>query len=508
MNAATLEEITEIAAPVTALTLPQRAAVALGTAAHEIKLRELLTNSAGILAVSNKAGREECHTAYMVLKNTRISITNLSDDATEDAKAFTKAVKAEALRLLKITEAEESRLQALRDGFDEAEQARKDAVIAADRARTDAIQADIDELREFGWESTSGAASTLAQVIAALNARNPSLECNTGRYDEFLPIAAAAYEARLIHVTRLAHFKAETEATEAAAKAAREAEAARQLAERQAEAARFEAETARLIAERQADDKRRAAEAAQLAKDRAELAEQKRLAQIEADRVAAATKAKLDAQQAQIARDRREQEAIAQAARDVQAAEVAKFQAEQAAHAAREEQFLHEKEAHAAEVKLAADDLAMQIKRDADHIEALDIDVDFNECRFCDDYDEAFEMDAEINESRCMDAHHIVMRSSCVPVRDLSADDAHGLAEEDDLQFDMDFAEVATIPPTLLLGQISARLGFNLTANFLAALGFEPAGRDKMAVLYHERQFGEICAALVLHIDIARAQAT
>ena len=96
------------------LSLPQRAAVALGTAEHEQRLIALVKESERIIDVKNKAGRDECHTAYMVLKNTRISITGLADNATEDAKAFTKAVKAEALRLLDITKAEESRLQELR----------------------------------------------------------------------------------------------------------------------------------------------------------------------------------------------------------------------------------------------------------------------------------------------------------------------------------------------------------------------------------------------------------
>lgn len=56
-------------------------------------------------------------------------------------------------------------------------------------------------------------------------------------------------------------------------------------------------------------------------------------------------------------------------------------------------------------------------------------------------------------------------------------------------------------PPTLRLGQIGERLGFSLTADFVRTLGFEPAGRDKAAVLYHESSFVQICAALVAHIE-------
>lgn len=59
-------------------------------------------------------------------------------------------------------------------------------------------------------------------------------------------------------------------------------------------------------------------------------------------------------------------------------------------------------------------------------------------------------------------------------------------------------------PPALRLGQIGTRLGFTLTADFLRTLGFEHAGRDKAAVLYHEADFPAICAALIDHIDHVR----
>ncbi|CAB3928876.1 YqaJ viral recombinase family protein [Achromobacter deleyi] len=59
--------------------------------------------------------------------------------------------------------------------------------------------------------------------------------------------------------------------------------------------------------------------------------------------------------------------------------------------------------------------------------------------------------------------------------------------------------------PTLKLGQIGERLGFTLTADFLRTLGFEPASRDRAAMLYHERDFDHICEALVKHITTVRA---
>lgn len=54
---------------------------------------------------------------------------------------------------------------------------------------------------------------------------------------------------------------------------------------------------------------------------------------------------------------------------------------------------------------------------------------------------------------------------------------------------------------TIRLGQISDRLGFAVTADFLRSLGFEPCGKDRAAVLYRESSFSHICAAIVKHIE-------
>lgn len=67
-------------------------------------------------------------------------------------------------------------------------------------------------------------------------------------------------------------------------------------------------------------------------------------------------------------------------------------------------------------------------------------------------------------------------------------------------------APAASTPPTLSLGKLGTRLGFNLTADFLRSIGFEPAGRERAAVLYHEADFRHICAALVGHIQAIQAK--
>jgi putative phage-type endonuclease len=54
--------------------------------------------------------------------------------------------------------------------------------------------------------------------------------------------------------------------------------------------------------------------------------------------------------------------------------------------------------------------------------------------------------------------------------------------------------------PSLPLGEISSRLGFNVTSAFLSVLGFE-ATTVKAAKLYHEEDFPAICNALINHIS-------
>ncbi|OYQ41063.1 hypothetical protein CHU94_08100 [Rhodoferax sp. TH121] len=61
-------------------------------------------------------------------------------------------------------------------------------------------------------------------------------------------------------------------------------------------------------------------------------------------------------------------------------------------------------------------------------------------------------------------------------------------------------APKADTPPTLTLGEISSRLGFNVTSAFLAGLGFE-ATTMRASKLYHEEDFAPICRALQEHID-------
>lgn len=63
-------------------------------------------------------------------------------------------------------------------------------------------------------------------------------------------------------------------------------------------------------------------------------------------------------------------------------------------------------------------------------------------------------------------------------------------------------------PATLKLGVIAERLGFQLSADFLRSLGFEPAAKVGAHGVYHETQFPHMLAALVRHIEGVQAKAT
>lgn len=66
-------------------------------------------------------------------------------------------------------------------------------------------------------------------------------------------------------------------------------------------------------------------------------------------------------------------------------------------------------------------------------------------------------------------------------------------------------APAANEPATLKLGTLCERLGFTMTAAFVAErLGIEPAATDKAAKLYRESDFARICAALLSHVGAMR----
>ncbi|MFZ3286610.1 MAG: hypothetical protein WA191_07140 [Telluria sp.] len=336
--------------PTTALTLPQRAAVALGESANATKLRELVTKSAGIVTVTNPDGRDEAHRAGMVLVKTRTNIEKTGKAAREDATAFSKAVIAMEKDLIAIIEPEELRVLKLRDAFDEQAAAEKAAKIAAERERMDAIQARIAAVRNLPTTAIGKSAAEISQMIYELAGTISADDAHAATFEEF----AADYKtARTDALELLAQAEAKQLGIEAAA---REAEQARI-----AEAARMESERA------------------ELARQRAEAVETARIAKIEAERVAneqAIERQRLAAlaaaQELAAAQLRAKAEANLKADREAQELamrlERERVNAEQLQAAADLKAAI---EAHALEVAAHA----AKLRVDIDHAEALEINA-------------------------------------------------------------------------------------------------------------------------------------
>ncbi|MCC7184586.1 MAG: hypothetical protein IT509_13605, partial [Rhodocyclaceae bacterium] len=294
--------------PTTALTVTARAALALSSDQTRKDLQELVKKSANIKEVKNVAGREECHSAAMVLVRARTTITKTGKAAREDAAAFQKAVIAEEKALIAITEAEEARLLALRDAWDAARAAEKAEAERIERLRVETIHLRIADIREAG--NLALQCRTSAMVEALIDKLDGA---TLDGFDEFTEEAERARETTLARMKEIA-----------ATKLAEEQERARVKAEQEAEAARLALERAEL--ERQ---RKEAAEQARIAAQERAEQEAKAKAAREADEAAA--QAILDAEALRLADERaafEAEQAAARAAAQAQADELARQRAE------------------------------------------------------------------------------------------------------------------------------------------------------------------------------------
>lgn len=301
------------------LTLPERAAVALGTPKYEQEIRDLVAKTVTITEVKNKDGRDQCHGAMMTLKAARVAIEKVAKSAREDATAFSKAVIAEEKRLVALAEPEEARLQGLRDAWDAEREREKAAKLAAEQARIAAIRSRIDVFRNAPAEMVGKSAQQIGACADHLSETVIALE----DWQEF---AGEAQVERNHAVTKLREMQAaQLSVEEAAAEAARQAEADRIERERIAEANRSEAKRLADLAaemERQAKEARdRQAEADRIAREQREAADRMaQLAREEADRIAEAKRAAaqkiLDDQTTELRRQQDAADEVARVARE------------------------------------------------------------------------------------------------------------------------------------------------------------------------------------------------
>lgn len=279
----------------TAVTVQERASVALKSPTAEKALRALVAGTIDIGAPTNRAGREQCHAAAMAALKARTEIVSAGKAARADATAFSKAVIAEEARLVAIIEPEEKRLKDLRDAWDAEQERIKHQKERAEKARVDAILLRIDEIRDKPVFASAGGIDVCRALIAWFD-----LPERKEGFDEFEKKAELAIEtARAAVVEILAAKEAEAAAAEEAKKeaariAAEQAEARAKLVAEQAEFERQKAaqEAAAAIA-RKADDERFAAERAKIEAERAAFEAERaaEVARIEAARKRAADEA-------------------------------------------------------------------------------------------------------------------------------------------------------------------------------------------------------------------------
>jgi hypothetical protein len=324
----------------TALTLPERAAVALRAADYELKLGELVKSSCRIVAITNGDGYKEAHGARMTLKSTRVEIEKTGKAAREDAQAFSTAVIAEQKRLIALITPEEYRLQDLQDEWDAAREAERMEKLRAEQTRIDGHRAGIELIRLHLVEASGSCAEKVRALINQLDGMGVGCDM----YEEFAPAAHKAKSETLAALHEML-----------SAAIAREAEAARLQAEREEldrrraeQEAREAAERIRIAAEQKAEAERIAAERAafeaeqRIARERqAELDRQAEAVRREADARAFAERAEADRKAAAA---RAEADAILQKAREAEAARFAAERAEdhriaEAARKAEEDRF-------------------------------------------------------------------------------------------------------------------------------------------------------------------------
>lgn len=366
-----------------ALTALDRAVIALGGTEREDALKALAKKYADITEVKNKAGRQQVHAAAMELANERIATKKTGETAREDANALQKAVIERQKVLIGIVEPEEKRLLALRDKFDEAEEAEKEAKAAAEKARVDFIRKRIGEIQAIPAESVGRSAADLAATIELTEGLVITIE-------EFGEFSGECEMAKIAATAKLGEMLSAQVATEqAAAEAARQAEADRIERERVAEANRVEAKRLADLAaelERQAQEARdKQAEADRIAREQREAAEAEQRAANE--RAAAAMRqqqaeheARMRAQQEEIDR----QQAAIDTERQRQADEAVRVEREkqaaieaEAARVAAVERQRREAEEAAARAE-AARKVAEERAKEAERLRRLRVEFEEN----------------------------------------------------------------------------------------------------------------------------------
>lgn len=244
--------------PSTALTVGERAKVALKSDQTERDFRAMLDVSKTITAITNADGRAQCHARLMDYIKARTALDASDKVAREDLIAVNKGIIAERKRLGDIIAAEETRLRELRDAWDAVIAAEKAAKAEAERKRVAAIRERIDWIRLQPGEAVGETSAAIQQRIETLVALPID-----GTFAELEKEADGARETALVrlrnaHTKALAHEESERRLAEGRAELdrQREAQEREQATERVRIAEEERAAKARQDAEREAEEAR------------------------------------------------------------------------------------------------------------------------------------------------------------------------------------------------------------------------------------------------------------
>ncbi|TCG09312.1 hypothetical protein BZM27_05790 [Paraburkholderia steynii] len=328
------------------LTVPERAALALGADEGEKALIALSKKYVDIVEIKNPAARQQCHAAAMELGNARIATTKTGEVAREDANAFQKAVIAEVKRRIAIISAEETRLLALRDAWDKEREAEKAAKAAAEKQRVDGIRAKIDQIKDSIVFAMGKSAAEIQGAIDELSTHEITLE-------EFAELAGEAEMSKVAALAKLCEALIAQQAHEAA-----QAKLAEERAALEAER-RAQAERDRQIAQARALDEQLAREAREREAARVKAEQDKAAAELRAEQEAHAKQVR--EHQAEMAR----QQAEIDAERQRQADEAARVERE------KQEAIAAEAARVAAEERRKKEEADAAARAEADRIEAV-----------------------------------------------------------------------------------------------------------------------------------------
>jgi hypothetical protein len=275
------------AKPTSEMTVIDRAANVLKFNERKAELAELAKRSERIVDITNTAGYQECHSARMALKTTRVEIEKAGKAAREDATAFSKAVISKEKELIDVIAPEEGRLQSIQDTWDAAREAERAEKV---RVQQEAIERERRILEATHALPLQAIGKTAEQIqhILTVEAERDFDELPEAIREKTRELSAAA-------VVKLTAMRDEKLAAEAEAK---------RLADERAELERL----------RKAQEEAQAAVARKADEERAEA---DRLAKVERDRVAAAEKAERD-RLAESEREKLKQEAFERAERQAE----------------------------------------------------------------------------------------------------------------------------------------------------------------------------------------------